>query len=253
MSELVLVNTQATLSITFSAGAADGTVTVSITDATGAVVASGNATHGSGGVYTFVLPAQSSLKALTARWTGAWGGVTESLSFPAEIVGAHLFTIAQARAFGDKALNDPTAYPDAVIIDARERITDWFQTICSVAFVPRYGRVVLDGSGSCELWLPHSAVTRVTSVTQDGVALNLADVYVYSTGRLERRTTWRRDLQNVVVAYEHGYASPPDDVTRAALMVARYDLTTNQLADRFISFQNDLGVIRQAVPGDKYP
>jgi len=255
MNTMLLKNTQNEISVVFSAGYADGAVTVTITKADGTVLVTATATRDNtvAGRYTYGLAPQPDVIAATVRWAGAWGGVAQSLDFPLEVVGAHLFTIAEARAFGDKALQSSSTYPDAAIIDARERITDWFQAICSVAFVPRYGRVVLDGSGTCSLWLPHSAVTRVFSVTENGVALNLSDVYVYSVGRLERRTSWFREYQNIVAAYEHGFSAPPDDITRAALMVARYDLTSNQLADRFISFQNDLGVIRQAVPGAKYP
>jgi hypothetical protein len=267
VNTFVLRNTQATLSVVFSAGNADGTVTATITRADGSTLSTGNATHDtSGGApagrYTYVLPPQAQVASLTITWAGTFGGIAQSLTFPVEVVGAHLFTVAEARAFGDRALANSTVYPDDLIIDARERITDWFAVICSVSFTPRFRRVLLDGSGTCTMWLPNTKVSRVFTLTQDGLALDIAtanaldlsaDVYVYPTGRLERRSAWRYDFQNVIAEYEHGHAAPPDDISRAGMMLARYDLTTNQLADRFLSFQNDLGVIRQSVPGWKFP
>jgi hypothetical protein len=256
VNTFILRNTQATLSVVFSAGYADSTVTATITRADGTVVTTGPATKdlAVAGRYTYVLLPQTAVNALTVKWEGSFGGIVQSLDFPVEIVGAHLFTVAEARAFGDQALKDSAKYPDSVIIDARERITDYFKRVCSVSFTPRYGRVTLDGFRVLHsLWLPDTKVARVFTITENGVAVDPASVDVYPTGQLFRRVPWAADYQNITVDYQHGWEAPPDDVSRAALMLARYDLTTNQLADRFISFANELGVIRQAVPGERYP
>jgi hypothetical protein len=57
----------------------------------------------------------------------------------------------------------------------------------------------------------------------------------------------------VVVAYEYGWPTPPADVSRAAMILARYELVSSDISDRMVSFSNDLGEVRLSVPGNKYP
>jgi hypothetical protein len=268
----ILQNTQATLSVTFSGGDADGAVTVTITDGDGTVIVNAaNAAHSGSagsGTYTYPLPPQADLKWLTVTWTGSFGGVQQSISTnggqpdgtasEVQVAGGHLFTIAELRAYHDKILSDPTKYPDAVLIDARSRATILFEDFCNVAFVPRYARVVLDGNWTRSLWLPHLKVNKVRAITINGVALSagdLAQVAVYPYGKLDRIGLWPPYMQrqNIVVSYEHGFLSVPEDIARSGMALARYDFVINQLSDRFISYQNDLGVIRQAIPDEEHP
>jgi hypothetical protein len=258
-AQQILKNTSATLQQTFSAGAADGTVTVTITRADGTSLASGNATHGAGGIYTYALTPQAELDRLTVTWSGAWGGVTQSIVGQAEIVAGQLFSIADARAFGDQVLNDNTKYPDATIREARERITDLFQQCCSVSFVPRYARDILDGPSGTSVLLENRRPRRIISGSIDGTALTAGDITniaLYPTGQAAWITgsgwrSWKR--AGIVVSYEHGYASPPADIQRAALTLCRYELVSNDISDRMIAFTNDLGTIRMSVPGRNYP
>ena len=133
-----------------------------------------------------------------------------------------------------------------------------FEEFCNVAFVPRYARVVLDGMLTRSLWLPHLKINKLRSVTVDGVALSTNDlnqVAVYHFGKLDRLALWPYSVQrqNIVVSYEHGYTSVPEDIARCGMALARYDFVINQLSDRFISYQNDLGVVRQAIPDECHP
>jgi hypothetical protein len=260
MADLILKNTRAVLEMVFSAGDADGTVTVTITGADGTTVQTGSATHqgivGSGD-YTFALNPQSELNSLKVVWSGAWGGVTQSITAYADVVGLNLFSLADLRAFGDQTLNDTTKYPDADLRAARGRITDTFEDVCQASFIPRYGLDVLDASGNGRMWLSHKRVRRIIAASVDGVALSdLTVLKPYPTGRLERTTgTWNGSLnyQNVVVAYEYGWPSPPADISRAAMILARYELVSSDISDRMVSFSNDLGEVRLSVPGTKYP
>lgn len=258
MSELILKNTQGTLEMIFSAGdVTSGNVAVTVTGADGSTVSSGNAAHqGSGGSgdYTYTLPPQSELNSLTVTWSGTWG-VAQSLQSFAEIVGQNLFTLADLRAFGDRGVSNTTTYPDTMLRDARNRITDFFEQICGTSFIPRYQREVLDGSGLNYIFLSKKRPRRIISCTVDGTAIDLTKVSAYSSGRLDWGWNgyWNPGWQNVVVAYEYGYPNVPPPISRAALVLARYDLVSNDLSDRMVSFDNDLGSVRLSVPGMNYP
>lgn len=270
----ILVNTQATLDMIFSAGYTDAVnPSVTITDQDGATVSTGTSTKDNTvtGRYTYVLPPQTQLMWLVATWTGVWGGVTMSISTgagqndgtPAEIqvAGGHLFTIRELRAFGDAALSNTTTYPDETLIDIRSRVTVLFEDYCDVAFVNRYGRYTTAGGWDNPLWLPDKKLNRIRSVTVDGVALgagDLAQLVVDPDGAVYRNGYWGfwsgMTPQNIVVSYEHGWTATPEPIARAAMILARYEATmTNQLADRMITMQNEFGIIRQALPGPNSP
>lgn len=262
VADHVLKNTQATLGITFTAGDASGNVTYGITDEDGnTVVAAGTVatTEAAVGYYTFVLPPQTAVKRLTITWTGTWGGVVQSLVTYAEIVGNHLFTIAEARAHDGGALSSTVDYPEASIRAARAGITDFFEHVTGVSFIPRYGRAVVDGSGY-ELWLPHRQLRTLLAGSIDGTALTVgevADVEVYESGRMWRSGYWGGsswpNRRNVTVAYEHGYQAVPWDIHQAALVYLKFVLKSTDVSDRTVSWSNELGTFRQAVPGAKYP
>lgn len=254
-----LKNTGVTLQETFTAGAADGTVTVTITKADGTALTSGSAVHGTGGVYTFDLAPQGELDIFTAVWSGVWGGVAESITTQVEIVGGVLFALADLRAFGDQALADTVKYPDENLRSARERITDLFQRVCSVAFIPRFQRDILDGNSDFVLRVYQSRVSRLIAASINGVALTsgqLAEIAVRPSGFLVRNSgvwDWAFAGRNVIVSYEYGWANPPPDIQFAALTLARYELVASDISDRMIAFDSDLGQVRLSVPGRNYP
>jgi hypothetical protein len=258
MAELILKNTRATLEMIFSAGNADAAVTVTVTGADGASIQSGSATALGSGDYTFGLNPLSELNSLTVVWSGSWGGVAQSITAYADVVGANLFSLADLRAFGNKGLANATTYPDADLRAARGRITDMFEDRTGCSFVPRYHRDTLDGTGNCRVWLLKKRVRRIIAASVDGVALSdLTILKPYPTGRLERTSgTWGSgwsNWQNVVVAYEYGWPAAPADISRAAMTLARYELVNNDISDRMISMSNDLGEVRFSIPSAKYP
>jgi len=247
------------------------TVTYAVVDALGASVATGNATlDGAGtGTYSLVLAAQTTLKALTVTWTGTIGGSATTQTTGAEIVGGHFFTLAQGRA-SDAALADTADYTLDELATARLE-TEWeCEHICDLAMVPRYDRVVLDGTGTAELLLKHSQrdrsvaeVRTVRSVSMadspDGTftaftAAELADLAVSDDGTLTRTggNSFTEGRSNVIVEFEYGLDRPPPDLVRQALVRFRTALNTHRsgVPDRTTSFtMAEGGVFRLDMPG----
>lgn len=256
MATQFLRNTRATLEVTFSAGNADADVDVTVRGENGTTVTSGVASATGGGHYTFPVNPLSQLNRLDVEWAGEWGGVAQSIVTEAEVVSAHLFTLAEARAYRDQQLADDVTYPDDDIRHARDRITDAFQVVCGVAFFPRYEREVVDGRGGRRIWLPHKRPLSLISATVDGVTLSspeLSEVILFRTGRIERTAGWTSGYQNVVIEYERGYRRIPEEVRRAALALVHYELVSSEITDRMVSFANELGTVRLSTPGRYTP
>src|SRR5690348_8637107 len=130
----VLKNTSATIppEVLASEIEADFTAaTVTISRANGTVIVT-NAAAPNG---SYVLAAQytSSLDVLSAVWSYPTGSITSTV----EIIGAVLFSLQSAIEF-DQAQLSAAEYTTAKLKEARERITDAFENICNVSFVPRY-------------------------------------------------------------------------------------------------------------------
>lgn len=269
-------NSAGTLSHTFLVDEtptdATGSVTYAVVDATGAAVTSGTASSAgaSTGTYTFVLAAQSALKALTVTWSATVAGSATTATTYAEIVGGHFFTLKQGRD-SDASLADTTTYPTADLTAARLEVEVECENICDLAFVPRYARVVLDGSGTDELVLQHpdrtyrsvAEVRTVRSVTMadspDGTftaftAGQLADLAVAADGTMVRTggDVFTAGRRNVIVEYEYGLDAPPSDLVREAKIRLRTVLNANKsgVPDRASSFtMTDGGTFRLDMPG----
>jgi hypothetical protein len=242
---------------------ATGAVTYVVTDATGAPAATGPATHGTTGVYSFVLPGQAALKALTVAWSGTLAGtaVTE-LDF-VEIVGGHFFGLAEGRA-SDPTLADTVKYPTADLITARLEVEVECEEICGRAFVPRYRRVVLDGNGTGELTLPDADVRTIRSVTMAPrtggtfTALTAGQLVALSVGadsmvRREDGGVWTEGRDNVVVEYEFGLDAPPRDLARAAKtrLRSRLNAKSSGIPERAMSISvvDGMGTYQLSTPG----
>lgn len=231
------------------------TVTYTVTDAAGASVTTGNATHGTTGVYSFVLPAQTALKKLTVVWSATIGGSATTTTTYAEIVGGFFFSLAEARN-SDESLDDADRYPLADLVAGRLEVEVECEMICDLGFVPRYARVVIDGTGTSELLLTHpdqgrsvAAVRTIRSVSMsdspDGTftsftAAQLADLAPTADGKLVRTggDIFTEGRANVVVEYEYGLDRPPADLVRESKIRLRTVLNSNKSAilDRASSF-----------------
>lgn len=258
----ILTGSAVTLSAQFMSDgvAADpGVTTLGITRQGDApTIASGTATAGTGtNPRTYALGAAMTgdLDLLTVTWTTTNLGTVTTTH---EVVGAFLFTVAEARAFDNAALASTTKYPTATIEEARARITDEFEGICGVSFIPRYRTVTVNGTGRSGLVLDRMEVTAVRSVeTRSGAVWTayttdeLDDVLVESWGLITRDTlgTFASGNRNVRIGFEHGYAAVPLDIKRAALMALRYELVSNDVSSRAISISNDQGTTQLWTPG----
>jgi hypothetical protein len=255
--EQILASTAATITATFcdqDGDAADpaGTVTVGVADEAGTtVVAAGSATAtGSTGVRTYTLTAAATSvpKILVATWTN--GTITTTTR--AEVVGGYYASVRQVRD-SDAVLEDPRKYSAAQIVAARRAVEREFEDFCGVAFVPRYRRVRLDGTGRDELVLPDAELRSVRSLREYDDDLNFeaytasellaipasrAGVAVRTDGEI-----FERGRSNVVVEYEHGYDRPPTDVLEAFFLRVR-DVLNRQnrgVPDRATTFTSDVG------------
>jgi hypothetical protein len=250
------------------------TVTVAVVDATGGSVSSGNATSaGIGtGTYTYVLAAGATLEDLTATWTGTIGGVSRAEADNIEVVGGTFFDLATGRN-SDATLADTTKYPTADLRQARLEVEQECEQICDRAFFPRYAKATLDGTGTADLLLPSGDTLRrpgcnrevrsIRSVTMasavDGTftaftAGELAALAITPDGAIRRTdgAYWTRALSNVVVEWEFGLDSQPQDLIRAALVRFRSRLNIHRtgVPDRATSFTTvDGGTYRIDLPG----
>ena len=264
----VLRGTPATISVTFYGGsdtdtgiADPGVVTATVTAANGTAILTDAATGGTGAAAR-TLDLTAADTANLDLWDVAWTSPTlGTVTTQVEIVGALLFTIPEARAFDKAQLADTTKYPDAAIAATRARILDEFERICRTAFVPRYRRLILDGDGGRQLRLWD---TRVTRIREAGLryrgqttptplnAAELADLTLDYGGVVTRDSLgwWWPGDNNVTIAYEYGYAQPPQAIRRAALIVALHQLVLTNVSERTMSFSSQNGeTYRYATPG----
>lgn len=258
----ILIHAPATLSVTFEQdGAATdpGDVTVGVVDARGTVIVpAGTATtNGTKGVRSYALAAQTALNWLIVSWVSATLG---TVTTDVEVVGAHLFSLAEARAFDGGTLANPNTYPTAALEAVRARITDAFEDICGVSFIPRYKLVMLDGSGLSWLTLPDLYVSEIRSVeTRSGQtwtpygSSDLADVLADDIGRATRESAgiFSAGRRNVRIGYVYGYPRPPLEIKRAALRLTAsfMGVTRTDWDPRATSMSTDVGIISLATPG----
>ncbi|MCK2214286.1 hypothetical protein MF672_010855 [Actinomadura sp. ATCC 31491] len=250
-----------------------GPVTVEVTDATGTQVAAGPATSAGMGVYTFALPAQTGLALLTVAWAATIDGADVVETDEVEIVGGFYFSLRQGRA-SDSALSDTTKYSTEDLIQARTEVEVECERITQRAFVPRYRRVLLDGTGTRDLLLPDGGDDLVAGVQLRGVRVlrsatmspragqpyvplttaQLGALVVTRDGLLRRGdgNVWTEGIGNVLLEYEYGSDAPPEDLVRASLVRFRSRLNIHKsgIPDRATSYTAaDGGTYRLTMPG----
>lgn len=257
----ILQSTASSLTVQFynyGAAADPGTVTVAITRADGTTLtptAGSTATGDGSDPRTLALTAAetANLDILNVTWRSGTLGV---LRTEVHIIGAFLFTIQEARTFqANKAGGAPLAnagkYPTDAIENARARITDEFERLAGVSFVPRYHRVTVNGSGTSALRIDDREVTTLRSVesrtTGSGtwtassggdVALLLVESYGVITSET---TTFTSGGRNYRIGYEAGFATVPADVKQAALIALADELVESNVSSRAISISDDHG------------
>lgn len=207
----------------------DAAPTYTITDAAGNTEDTGTATNPSTGVYRVSVAGQSEVDKWTVAWTGTLSSNAWSATTTIEIVGGHLFAEAELRAHHDSQITAAT-FSDAEITEARARITDEFEHICGVSFIPRFREEKMPGTGDYAVELDRPLVSEILGVVIGSTSITATDFEVDNDARMLYRTNgWftapsSSDPVNVTVRYEHGYADVPGDVKRAAIILARHQL-----------------------------
>lgn len=234
---------------------------VVVTRADGSAVAAGSPTFdATTKEITSAIPAavNSQLDWLKATWTDS-GNTWDSYH---EIVGGFYFSTATAQA------HDPNLRTDKISAEHLRAVRDEVERelesaqCCDRAFVPRYRRVRVDGTGTGNLVLPDVDVRVIRSVEVFDTATTstlftvgeLDAIAPASNGVVMRGDggVWPCGRQNIVVAYEHGIDRPPSDLLRAILRRARYlfGQPTSGMPEKATTFTaNDAGTYSLLVEG----
>jgi hypothetical protein len=201
--------------------------TVVITRPDGTTIAPGTVTHvgaANSGTYTFTLAPQTECTSLTVTWQGNIGGISETITTYVEVVGAHLFGIAEARAYTDTAGATPLASAaEADLLVARDEIAEEFEGICGWSFRPRFAREVYDSWPAWGLLLRRPRALRLVSVTVAGTAQDVTALAIEPGGLLVRKQGYQPlwvgnyGRQNVAIEYVHGWDRVPGLIRVAAL------------------------------------
>lgn len=243
--------------ITTTWDAAPGAVTVAVVLPDGTTLDPAPEVTTVAAVSSASIPAGSlgTLGPVTVTWSSAnYGARVEAY----EVVGALLFTVAQARATDNAALANTTRFPDSSIAAARTRITEGFEEECGVSFVPRYKQVIVSHAGRGALLLPDRRITALRSVaTRDETTWTamtegeLAGLIIEPYGGVSYASgaAWLSGNQHIRVGYEYGYATPPYEISRAGLQLLRYQMIETDVPSRATSLSGADGTFSLAVAG----
>lgn len=234
-SQRIIRGTPVTLSVTFTGDETpidpDGNAaTVTVKNLAGVTIASGPATRTGAGIYTFNLAAQSALNVLTIEWAGTFSGASATVTTSAEVVGGTYFTIYELRNY-DSVLTNPTRYPYAKLVKARDFVEWKFESTCGRAFVPRYASQEIIGDGTRDLWLANPEPLRLISLTVNGED--------WSSKTLKASTENLRILRlggceyfpyrsTIEIEYEYGRDVVPVDVREMSMKLAKHVLVAEQ-------------------------
>ena len=191
------------------------------------------------------------LGSYAAEWTcGLEGDDSLTLLEDIELVGGHLFTIAQLRK--DDSSEFATR-SDADLAQVRIAVEQVIEDAAMVACVPRGRHAVVDGSGKRHLVLPDLEVRRVVAVQVNGVAwdpeqiaeLTVADDRVY----LPAGRTWPAGIRNITLDYEHGRDRAPQYLSRQGIKLAKEYLSAGDIDGRATAQQVGDQMFRLTIAG----
>lgn len=272
----VLRNTAATVTVTFYNGSspvdADADPTVVVKRADGTTLLSTTATNEPDpGVYSVIIPAQSSLNILTLVWTGEFDGTEVSIESIVEIVGGFYFSIAELRNY-DSALANTTKYPNTALIEARNLVESEFEDICERAFVPRFHREVTEtnsgyytldswSEGYIELEKPEPIRVNALKVNNVDRLTWYSDGNIYKAKEDPHQLVFRsvagqgiRGATKLELEYEYGMTQVPTPIKQKALKRAKMVLLgMNSTIDERASTMSlpDIGIINLVTPGQR--
>lgn len=239
---------------------ATGDVTATLKRLDGTTINSAVAAHPDVGVYTYTPPEQPQPDYLTLDWTGTLAGAAVSIRDFVEIVGGFYFGLTQVRdEYSD--LQNVAKWPNAKLAAKRVEVEQECDTLTGQAWVPRFARFLLDGSGTDELVVPAVMLRTVRAASVAAwaggtfTALSageLAGVAALDSGVLVRDgALWPAGRRNVLVEVEHGADLPPGDIATAVMTRLRSKLAapTSAIPGRALSWTPGMGgVFRISTP-----
>jgi hypothetical protein len=238
---------------------AGGAVTATVKRLDGTAVVAGSANRDSQGVYSFALIPSAVPDTWTLDWSGSFAGATVIVRDIVEIVGDFLFGIDEVRT----EFNLAAKYTLGTLITKRIEVEQECEDICRRAFVPRFKRRLIDGSGTPEIIVPDLYLRTVRAAStapyagQTMTALDAASLAALAAephGVIIRDDgqVWPLGHRNVIVEYEHGEDYPPETIrTGAKLRLnSMKDRATSGIPQRAVQFTTtDGGIYRLSQPG----
>jgi hypothetical protein len=217
----VLRDVRSQPSVTFMVGstptAPDAGASVTITRGDGTVFTTdGPTTAGGPGEFTYTLGPQSNLELFTLRWRATFAGTVQYITTQVEIVGGYYVSLADLKA--EPGMSTKT---DAQLAEGRQWFEELAEAWCGIAFVPRYARDVVDGTGTSRLLLTHRRPRTLYTAKVGGVAETFTDWALYDTGMIARPGAFTFGRLNYELTYEHGYAEADGELREATLTAVR--------------------------------
>lgn len=222
-------------------------VSVTLSDWQGGVIATSPAATTGDGTYTVSFPAQP-LGLYTATWNADSLSEVETL----EVVGGFLFTVPEARN-SDEYLSDKVAFPAAEIIHYREVVENEFEQITGRSFTTRIKVHSFTGDGSREYVALIPDAQAIESASINGTAVT--DLTGWTVNRLGKITVPDNTVANedaVTLRVRYGYTTPPPDIARVGMIRLRSLLAAEDsgIPDRATTFTaSEGGTFRLATPG----
>jgi len=257
----ILAGTKADLAVRFSLDGEDaeptGTMTFSAVGVAGNVVASGSAVVADGALVATLTAAQTLVDVLTVTWSGLVFAAAAPIAVVTEheVVGAWLFSLAEARKTGKEVLKSVTDYPADRIREERDRITDLFEDALGFKLGRRMVTEVLDGDGTYRIWPRENHVGAIRTVEtrtpgSTDWATSTIDASTGPSGAFEALNgTWPSGTANIRVRFEAGMTPIPPALRDAGLLVLVDQLTTTDVMARATSQNTQNGSFTLAGEG----
>jgi hypothetical protein len=188
---------------------------------------------------------------LTAVWTDGDSSYTSHH----EVVGGFACSLAAITEKYKEGGKTDEEFAEARAIATRE-----IEGACAVAFRPRYGKELLDGSGGQELLLRQPQLLRLLKVSIDGEDLSeeeLGELTLDPASLLVRTGGWPVGRANIEVAYVHGYESfspaklPVRDL--AAYLLTESPTDWNERATSVSTEYGSYSLVTPGVRGASFP
>ena len=219
------------------------------------------------GEYEYAFAAGATVAELTCIWAGLKDTVAVQATTYIEVIGFNLVTVEQIRGFKDGTgltLTDTSAFTDEVLIELRDEVSDEFEEITGVSWVPRYSDVNLEGLFQTTLELPKAPANTIITAYVDGTVLTpteLAELVITgdtseSNNLVYWANTWAyssTNPRNVRVVYERGFDRLRGQVARMALMVIRDRARPADLSPRIRAITDELGTQSFSTAGASRP